>query len=198
VSFHQPIIDHNDALLPLQATQTNEIRGPAQEVYEAGPQYSYQINTWHGTVFNDYQLEGLTPDAGFYDASLNFSYNGIDTELTFPTSPVWGFNNTQDFMQPNMIFMDGAQPIPPSYPTVVSAPPALVAPVAAPANRIRCPQGCRATFGRGGDYRRHMKSHQRPRYRCPMVGCRMTFSRADKLRDHAKKGHGGVNPLRLF
>ena len=64
-------------------------------------------------------------------------------------------------------------------------------------DRIKCPNGCPTTFGRGGEYRRHMMMHERPRYRCPVIDCPKTFSRADKLRDHAKKGHGGRNPLGL-
>ena len=82
-------------------------------------------------------------------------------------------------------------------PDPATAPPAdsLAAIPTAPDDSIRCPKGCRATFGRGEELRRHMKKHQAPRYRCCFIDCDMTFYRADKLRDHLKKGHKGANLL---
>jgi hypothetical protein len=56
----------------------------------------------------------------------------------------------------------------------------------------RCPHGCRGTFRRDGDYRRHMRKHVKPRYRCPVMDCDMTFYRADKMRDHLRQGHKGL------
>jgi hypothetical protein len=54
---------------------------------------------------------------------------------------------------------------------------------------MRCLQGCPGSFRRPGDYRRHMRKHEKPRYKCVVVDCDKTFYRADKLRDHIKKGH---------
>lgn len=51
---------------------------------------------------------------------------------------------------------------------------------------IRCPEGCRQTFRRGGDFRRHMKKHQAHAFKCVAIECDKTFYRLDKLRDHAK------------
>jgi len=125
----------------------------------------------------------------------------MEPELAFPMAPtahLLDFNSIQDIDQSNMPIADAAQLSSAPYPAMVSAPPApVLAPALASADRISCPHGCAATFGRGGEYRRHMMKHDRPRYRCPMVDCTKTFSRADKLRDHAKKGHGGRNPLNL-
>jgi hypothetical protein len=64
-------------------------------------------------------------------------------------------------------------------------------------DRITCPEGCLATFGRSVEFRRHMLEHQPPRYKCPILDCDQTFYRADKLRDHTRKSHGGRNELIL-
>jgi hypothetical protein len=82
---------------------------------------------------------------------------------------------------------------------VVAAPPAAIAAppsaapiqVAAPARTgpLTCPRGCHGTFGRPGDFRRHMKKHEAPRFRCIFHDCAKTFYRFDKLRAHVQKGH---------
>jgi hypothetical protein len=53
----------------------------------------------------------------------------------------------------------------------------------------RCPLGCANTFRRDGDFRRHMKMHGPPKFRCVFTHCDRTFHRKDKALDHAKKGH---------
>jgi len=200
--FHQPVVDLNYASFPQQVAQANETL-PLGQAEHAGPQYPCQHNPWDHATPNVYRPGGFNLDAGSHDP-LNFAYDGIATEPVFPMAsmaPVWDFDNNQNFEQLDMSIPAGAQLNPAPYPAMVSAPPAPAAPVPAPApaaaDRIRCPHGCPATFGRGGEYRRHMMNHGRPRYRCPMFDCPKTFSRADKLRDHAKKGHGGNNPLNL-
>ncbi|RYF45448.1 MAG: C2H2-type zinc finger protein, partial [Cytophagaceae bacterium] len=54
--------------------------------------------------------------------------------------------------------------------------------------RHACPI-CNRTFGRSGDYRRHMKKHGPPSLRCNVINCDKTFYRVDKVRDHMKQGH---------
>jgi len=194
------IADHNHALHPQQVAQTNGNHPLAQAEHHAGPQYPCQNDPWNHATANVCRPGGLNLDAGFYDP-LNFSYDGIATEPVFPVAsmaPVWDFNNIQNFEQLDMSIPAEAQLNPAPYSAMVSAPQVPVpAPAPVAADRIHCPHGCPATFGRGGEYRRHMMIHEPARYRCPMVDCPKTFSRADKLRDHAKKGHGGRNPLRL-
>jgi hypothetical protein len=51
---------------------------------------------------------------------------------------------------------------------------------------LTCPKGCEKTFRRAGDFRRHMKKHSPPMYRCPFNGCDRTFYRKDKAFDHSK------------
>ena len=53
----------------------------------------------------------------------------------------------------------------------------------------QCPYGCTNTFGRPGEYRRHMKKHNGPFYPCTRAHCSKMFYRQDKLRDHLDKGH---------
>ena len=203
---HQPIVDHDHALLSQQVAQTNGDLPYAQAGHDAGPQYPCQINLWNDAAFDAYHSGGFNPNAAFYDNPSNLPYDGTGVQSAFPMAPmahVWDFNSIQDFGQLDVSMPAGAQLNPAPYPTIVSAPPALVpapvpapAPPAAAAGRIYCPR-CPATFGRGGEYRRHLRIHQAPRYRCPMIDCPKEFSRADKLRDHAKRGHGGCNPLNL-
>jgi hypothetical protein len=52
-----------------------------------------------------------------------------------------------------------------------------------------CPYGCPNTFGRPGEYRRHMKKHNGPFFPCTHPCCGRMFYRQDKLRDHLSKGH---------
>jgi hypothetical protein len=54
---------------------------------------------------------------------------------------------------------------------------------------LQCPQGCVGTFGRPGEYRRHMRKHDGPFFHCTHPNCGMRFYRQDKLRDHLNKGH---------
>lgn len=53
----------------------------------------------------------------------------------------------------------------------------------------RCCHGRKGTFGRPGEYRRHMKKHNGPRYLCNEAGCNKGFYRRDKLRDHLRQKH---------
>ena len=201
VPSRQPIVNHDHALLSQQVVQTNGGLPPAQAGHDGGLQYPCQINLWNDAAFDAYHSGGFNPNATFYDTPTNLPYDGTGVQSAFPMAPmepVWDFNNIQNFDQLDMSMMAGAQLSTAPYSAMVSAPPAPVsAPARAAADHLRCPHGCQATFGRGGEYRRHMMIHERLRYRCPMVDCPRTFSRADKLRDHAKRGHGGRNPLRL-
>ena len=197
----QPIVNDDHTLLSQQVAQTNRDLQYAQAGHDDGPQPPCQINLWNDAVFDTYHSGGLNLNATFDDTPSNIPYDGTGVQSAFPMAPmapVWDFNDIQNFDQLDMSIPAGAQLNPTPYPAMVSAPPAPVpTPAPAAADRIRCPRGCPATFGRGGEYRRHMMNHERPRYRCPMVDCPKTFSRADKLRDHAKKGHGGRNTLNL-
>jgi len=53
----------------------------------------------------------------------------------------------------------------------------------------QCPYGCTDTFGRPGEYRRHMKKHNGPFFPCTRAHCGKMFYRQDKLNDHLNKGH---------
>jgi hypothetical protein len=198
--FHLPLVDHT---LPQQVAQTNGTLPLAQTGYDAGPQYPHQINPWNVAASDVFRPGRFNADTGYYDASLYFPYGGIETSPLpmAPMPPAWDFNNIQGFDQFEVSSTAGAHPIPATFPAMVSAPSVTSVPAPAPASatlgRMRCPHGCPATFGRGGEYRRHMRNHEPHRFRCPMISCPKTFSRADKLRDHAKKGHGGHNPLHL-
>ncbi|KAI4671022.1 uncharacterized protein J4E88_009417 [Alternaria novae-zelandiae] len=203
VPFHEPAVDHHGALLPRVAASTNGNLPLAQPEHDAGTQYPaeypWQANPWNAAALDVYRPGSFNLNAGLHDESLNLSYGEFHPEPAFSIAlmaPAWDFNCIQDFDQSNIPIGSAAQLNEASYPGMVSATPAQ-APAPAAANRIRCPHGCPATFGRGGEYRRHMMIHEPARYRCPMVDCPKTFSRADKLRDHAKRGHGGRNPLRL-
>lgn len=59
-----------------------------------------------------------------------------------------------------------------------------------------CPFGCQGTFGRPGEYRRHMGKHDNPTFFCTQHGCTKSFYRKDKLKDHLRQGHGIAQPRR--
>jgi hypothetical protein len=54
---------------------------------------------------------------------------------------------------------------------------------------LTCPHGCRGTFSRPGEYRRHMRKHGTHQHLCPRPGCGKTFYRMDKVRDHLRQFH---------
>jgi hypothetical protein len=56
-------------------------------------------------------------------------------------------------------------------------------------NALTCPLGCRGTFGRPSEYRRHCKKHEGRSYPCMQPGCSRSFHRKDKLRDHLRQCH---------
>jgi len=200
VPSHQPIVNHDYALLSQRVAQTNENLLYAQAGHDAGTRHPCQISLWNNAAFDACHSGGFNLNTAFFDTPSNHPYDGNGVQSAFPMAPmvpVWDSNNIQNFDQIGMSIPAGAQLYPASYPAMVSAPPAPVpGPTPTTAGRIYCPQ-CPATFGRGGEYRRHLRIHQAPRYRCPMIDCPKEFSRADKLRDHAKRGHGGCNPLNL-
>jgi hypothetical protein len=63
-------------------------------------------------------------------------------------------------------------------------------------NRLTCPMGCRGTFGRPSEYRRHMTKHQGRSFRCTQPGCSKSFHRKDKLHDHLRQAHKITHPGR--
>jgi uncharacterized C2H2 Zn-finger protein len=54
---------------------------------------------------------------------------------------------------------------------------------------MTCPRGCRGTFGRTGEYRRHMRKHKARNIFCTQPSCTMAFYRKDKLSDHLRQAH---------
>lgn len=61
---------------------------------------------------------------------------------------------------------------------------------------LRCPKGCPKPFSRPAEYRRHMKKHSAPEYKCCSSTCDKQFSRLDKLNDHLKVHGFRVDRLR--
>jgi hypothetical protein len=61
---------------------------------------------------------------------------------------------------------------------------------------LTCPLGCRGTFGRPSEYRRHMTKHQGRSFNCTQPGCVKSFHRGDKLRDHLRQAHKIAQPGR--
>ena len=63
-------------------------------------------------------------------------------------------------------------------------------------DRISCTHiGCSVTFGRAGDFRRHIKKHSTPELSCPIEACNYKSYHHDKLREHGHKKHGMTNQL---
>jgi uncharacterized C2H2 Zn-finger protein len=56
---------------------------------------------------------------------------------------------------------------------------------------LTCPT-CDLCFARPSEYRRHMRKHSRPTFRCVVLGCDKSFYRNDKLRDHVRQRHKGT------
>ncbi|KAF2654871.1 hypothetical protein K491DRAFT_693412 [Lophiostoma macrostomum CBS 122681] len=52
--------------------------------------------------------------------------------------------------------------------------------------RLRCPKGCKSTFRRPAEFRRHMRKHETPQFQCLFNGCDKKFYRKDKAMAHSK------------
>ncbi|KAH7072176.1 hypothetical protein BKA63DRAFT_555001 [Paraphoma chrysanthemicola] len=117
-----------------------------------------------------YELESnynLFPDAG-----PSFP---VESDLSQP----WAFATPYD------ILGAGASINPPAnLPQAIAPPPSQPTDV----SRHTCPV-CSKTFKRAGDYRRHMKKHGPPLFKCCVMNCDKTFYRADKVRAHHRQGH---------
>ena len=158
-----------------------------------------EIWTW-GNQSNAYDLNG-----NFQDSLLppqSFGINGGSTPMGFdlqnpiPEPHYIEHFQSADFGQLHLqqappAFVMPEQAVPPFQPVAAanSDLPRMPQVQANTGDRLRCPLGCAATFGRPGDYRRHMRKHERPRYRCAVIDCDMQFARFDKLRDHLRQGH---------
>jgi hypothetical protein len=191
--WHQPILDQPHALCSHQDPGNAAGYFPlAEPTYDSGYQYQADASTWNYHSAPDTSQLG----APFFDTVLphnqDLSNEGFTLELVGnQIQPALMPNITAPSYEQQMVLdMGMAQLFP--------APNPMMAPAASATGeeRIRCPRGCRATFRRGGDYRRHMQMHTTPRYKCPIFDCDMTFYRADKLRDHARQGHKDKNPFK--
>ncbi|KAF1940040.1 hypothetical protein EJ02DRAFT_456391 [Clathrospora elynae] len=218
----QPISDQANAL---RFNQTIEIPIGypllAQPNHSSGYQYNCSDIWYNNPAFDDHELGASFFDAGFRSNSMGLlngeSHLGLDD---FQMYPAWmTLDSIQDITPSNhydqtiMPTLDGAQlsiapgnhhtqllmpnlggaQLGPAYP--ITAPAAPTAADLTVERRMYCPKGCPQTFRRAGDYRRHMKKHTTPCYKCAVFDCDMTFYRADKLRDHLKQGHKDPNLL---
>jgi hypothetical protein len=81
------------------------------------------------------------------------------------------------------------QPTGPIQPTIANPPQPFVQ------NSLACPHGCRGSFNRPGEYRRHRGKHRAHQHICLQPGCGKTFYRKDKLADHLRQLHK-ITPVR--
>ena len=137
---------------------------------------------------NDHQFGGLCFGIDFEQGLMAPLYP--DPGSGFQMSSPWIPQDTIPALfqgQPNMLGL-GA-PLPDAAFSSVPVPPASTVPQAAVNHRNLCHEGCPETFGRPEEYRRHMKIHQPPEFRCVYTSCERTFTRLDKVRDHIRQGH---------
>jgi hypothetical protein len=84
------------------------------------------------------------------------------------------------------------QPTGPTQPTIANpSQPSIQSP-------LTCPHGCRGSFNRPGEYRRHMGKHRGHTLMCPQSGCGKTFYRKDKVTDHLRQFHKITLPRRAY
>lgn len=138
--------------------------------------------------------------------SAPYSQHGQWTMPVAETQP--DLNFFDDLVRPNGINLDHAwtdltgaivtAPMEPIFDVAVTTqaqqatiPPSSIVNSASPVDEeiLTCPRGCSATFGRPGDYRRHMRNHQPHKFKCMFADCDKTFPRMDKLNDHFRQGH---------
>jgi hypothetical protein len=116
----------------------------------------------------------ITPGFTDYDYTLP----AVENQLNIPIRPDVQ-NDFLTHLAPSGIF---AEPSGQPAPTVTLS--------AAQEERFSCTtEGCNKTFGRAGDWRRHMGKHTSPKFKCIMIDCDKTFYRKDKLKAHVRQGH---------
>ncbi|KAF1850426.1 uncharacterized protein K460DRAFT_412133 [Cucurbitaria berberidis CBS 394.84] len=199
-NFPEPWRDPNlyrqsDALLfPEDLNQTLQSPALSQAYPISGYQNLGTSGTWHSSILPDVYQFGASPfGTESQDISTNLPLEDVGFDA-LPMSSAWMTQNTAQAPTPNylhdqpiMPVTSEAQPGPLSNP--ITAPAASAVPQTTASDRMNCPNGCAGTFRRPGDYRRHMRKHASPRFKCMMYDCDKTFYRADKLRDHIKRGH---------
>ena len=129
----------------------------------------------------------LGDDAGFQDnLSTTRPASGFDSADDHNTIPGFFHANVMDFFSEYRV---QDLPWPPQQPigSTLSVTPASSQPPSQ--GPMTCSRGCRGTFGRPEEYRRHMRKHGPRNIFCTQSGCTMAFYRKDKLNDHLRQAH---------
>lgn len=161
--------------------------------------YDEQFNVFHNGVHTATDDDHFEPILGSVEGATDTMYDellGID-----PNDAINGFGGLDGFASttdptPEMTKSPGitTQRSGTAF-TGSSLPATHIAPNAANTHssggRISCSHvGCSATFGRAGDFRRHIKKHADPELSCSVKTCNYKSYRLDKLHEHQRKRHG--------
>jgi uncharacterized C2H2 Zn-finger protein len=153
------------------------------------------LNSWANPEYLD-MFEELPPPIELlndFSLGINIQYNGpacICLPGVLENGAPYGYS--EELQEHNAV----APAVPQPSPALTAPPPAVPIPAQTGSQRhqkkqvrderLKCPEGCEKTFRRAGDYRRHLKMHATPMYRCPVNGCDKKFHRKDKAFDHSK------------
>ncbi|KAF2800938.1 hypothetical protein K505DRAFT_331204 [Melanomma pulvis-pyrius CBS 109.77] len=169
-------------------------------INDFNPSYSLQPTSYNPVAMGDtgagFEETNSFPLAGYHDLGMDFNNDQNNTGFAWPVSMQPGPPASlqlpyQAPLAPSPTGPMMLQPNPPaSRPLPRQTPRASLSarkPINTPdQGHLRCPKGCRQTFRRAGDYRRHMKKHEAPEFKCVDFDCDKAFYRLDKLRDHVK------------
>jgi hypothetical protein len=173
--------------LPIQSTSSGQNQSAYGDTYDS-----------HDVV--DYEV-AYEPSPEFFEDARNLLGPVANTDNDFrahyPSGSVNGYPAHDHLADAGVVPMAVRQevgmvaaPINTHIPIPVAAPLANAAAPQPSGQNLVCTTCGVATFGRVGEWRRHMKKHGPPSFFCTQAGCTMSFYRKDKLRDHRRQAHG--------
>lgn len=191
-----PLLSHDGAHTAVDDGHFEPILGSVEGI--TGTVYDEQFNVFHDGVHT--AIDGhFEPILGSVEGASDTMYDellGINpSDAINGLRGLDGFASTTD-PTPEMTNSpgittqrNGTALTGPSLPATHIAPNA--ANTHSSGDRISCTHvGCSATFGRAGDFRRHIKKHADPELSCSVKTCNYKSYRLDKLREHQRKRHG--------
>ncbi|KAH5208995.1 hypothetical protein HBH77_081530 [Parastagonospora nodorum] len=194
--LHEPFSapSQSDQLAPIYPGSYANTAPELPHTNHAAGFYDEESGIWPSYTENSDTSQAFMEDARYVLGHSAGFGNNISTMEYGPASANDHDANLGQFHETNIVdisseyrVQDPTWPPQQSISSTLSVTPASSQPSGE--NPMTCPRGCRGTFGRTGEYRRHMRKHEARNIFCTQPGCTMAFYRKDKLSDHLRQAH---------